>query len=361
VSITDHCDYRCPVCYAESGPRERPDFLPVEEILRRVGGLKRRGGRMILLTGGEPTLHPDLPRIVRGVRGLGHRVQLVTNGLRIAQQPELARELKAAGLFKISLQLDSLNEVTHRRQRGNSFVAEKHLAAQAITGSGLRLGTVTTVTTLNLDEIDTILEFGLRHAPRLVSMVFQAAAPAGRFELGRETLVDKEQILTRVLGSPRLGGASLDDVWPLPHFEPWGLRVHPECGVNLIGAVRGKEFVPVSRFLDSERFQERMHRTPARRGWASRNLTPLRHLVASTRAGTRLGLLRDVAGFLVGRGGRSVVLIGVGGFCVEGFIDARRIAGCANAELTQQGPVSPCLWYSGAAAMQRKDLKGGAP
>jgi pyruvate-formate lyase-activating enzyme len=350
VPITDHCNYHCPVCYADSRPRDNPTFLPVDEVLRRIREIRRLGCRTVSLTGGEPTLHPELLSIVRRARAAGTRLDLISNGLRIAREPGLAAALRGAGLRKVKLQLDSLNAQTHLRQRGNRLVKEKVVAARRCVEAGLRLGTITTVTTLNLGEVGEILAFALSLAPRLTAIVFQAAAPTGRYALGEDTLVDKEQILRQVLRAPCLSGVSLDDVWPLPHFEPWGMRVHPDCGVNIIGTLRRGEFVPIRRHLDMADLQRRMHGEQRRTHWLARNLTPLRHMLACTRSGRRLDLLRSLAGFLSGRGKHGAVVIGVGGFCARGFIDAERIAGCASAELTRERPVSPCLLYSGARA-----------
>jgi hypothetical protein len=358
VTITDHCNYECPVCYADSGPREDPAYLPVDEVLRRLRDVRRQGSKSVLFTGGEPTLHPRLTAIIRGARAAGLRATVATNGLRLAQDPGLARQLKSAGLWKVVLQLDSLNEATHLRQRGNTLVAEKHVAADRVMQAGLRLGTVTTVTTLNLDELGEIVDFGLSRAPRLLTMVFQAAARVGRYELGGHTLVDKEQILGKLLGHPSLPDVSLEDVWPLPHFEPWGLRLHPDCAVNVVGLLRRGEFLPLRHLMDTEDLHRRMHAAKRRRNWWARNVSPLRYLLAAARPGRGVELLRGLGGFLSGRGERGLVVIGIGEFCRRGFLDTARIAGCASAELTESGPLSPCLLYSGAAGAHEMSHKG---
>lgn len=363
VSITDHCNYECPVCYADCGPRSNPDNLPVDEVLRRVRDVRQRGAKTVSLTGGEPTLHPELTTIIRGARAAGLRVDIVTNGLRLAQEQDLARRLESAGLWKVRLQLDSLNAATHLRQRGNTLVAEKLVAADRVMQSGLRLGTVTTVTSVNLDELGEIIDFGMARAPRLCTIVFQAAANTGRYELGEHTLVDKEQILAKVLDHPSLPDVTLEDVWPLPHFEPWGMRLHPDCGVNIIGTLRHGKFHPLRHLLDIEDLHRRMHGAKRQRHWWARNATPLRHLLAATSPGRRFELLRSLGGFLSGRGERGIVLIGVGEFCRRAFVDSARIDGCASAELTETGPLSPCLLYSGAADANTNETsyKGDAP
>ena len=108
ISITDRCNFRCTYCMPEEGmtwlPRE--DLLSFEEI-ERVAHLcvERFGFDGIRLTGGEPTLRAQLPVLVAKLAALGADVAMTTNG---ASMPLLARDLKAAGLRRINISLDSL-------------------------------------------------------------------------------------------------------------------------------------------------------------------------------------------------------------------------------------------------------------
>jgi organic radical activating enzyme len=346
LPITDHCNFRCPVCYAAAEPKSKPSYLPVAEIVHRARLARKSGARTISLTGGEPTLHPELRTIIQAVRALGPRVYLVTNGLRLGTEPSLAAALRRAGLTKVKLQLDSFNPATHERLRGNTFIREKIQAARNVVAAGLRLGTIAMMTKLNLPEIGRLIEFGLSLAPALNTIVFQAAAPTGRFELGRDQLVDKEEMLDQLLACGALPDASLEDAWPLPHVEPWSMQVHPDCGVNILVAIKGGRARLAREFIDLEMLHQRLHALGARTTWSARNLAPLRAILSSTRPGQRAAVLRCLTGFLFGSRHCGMVVIGVGAFCCSGFLDEQRLAGCATAELTARGSVSPCAWYS---------------
>jgi pyruvate-formate lyase-activating enzyme len=350
LPVTQHCNLRCPVCYADAGPQNAPSFLPVDEAVRRMTDAKRRGARMVSLTGGEATLHPELLTLVQRARALRLRVQLVTNGLRFTEEPGLARALKRAGLFRVSLQFDTLNPQTLRLLRGTDDVEAKTRAARNIVAAGLRLGTITTVTRHNLPELGDIISFGLSLAPAITTITLQAAAPVGRFDLGLDATVDKEQILAAVLAAKSLPGVSLDDVWPLPRFAPWGLMLHPDCGVNLIVLTNGNRLHWLRECVDVPALHRRLGASDGNRSWMARNLRPLWHLLGATRAGQRGRLSAHLTGFVTGRGRRSIVIIGVGGFCHRGFLDKARLAGCATDELTATGGVSPCLVYSGVSS-----------
>jgi hypothetical protein len=298
------------------------------------------------LTGGEATLHPDLPTIVIRARQLGLRVFLVTNGLRFAEEPGFARALKQAGLSRVSLQLDTLNPATHKRLRGTEDVEAKLRAARRIIAAGLQLGTIATVTCHNLPDLDAIIAFGRSLGPAMTTITLQAAAPAGRFELDADATVDKEQILAAVLAAKSLPGVSLDDVWPLPRFAPWGMALHPDCGVNLIALTNGKRLTWLREYVDLPALHRRLAASGDGRSWTARNLRPLRHLLAAARRGRRARLLAHLAGFVTGRGRLGMVIIGIGAFCRHDFLDEARLAGCATDELTENGGVSPCLIYS---------------
>ncbi len=108
ISLTDKCNMRCVYCMSEDmvfQPTE--ELMTTAEIRRLVRLFARLGVDKIRLTGGEPTVHPDLLTIVRDIRDAGiTRISMTTNGLRLA---ELAAPLKAAGLERVNVSVDTLD------------------------------------------------------------------------------------------------------------------------------------------------------------------------------------------------------------------------------------------------------------
>ena len=98
VSLTDRCNYRCVYCMPEEGVDlvPRADVLSFEEIERIVRVMMRFGVRRVRLTGGEPTIRPDLERIVTLLRQVPELedLSLSTNGVRFCQDPTLAARLR---------------------------------------------------------------------------------------------------------------------------------------------------------------------------------------------------------------------------------------------------------------------------
>ena len=135
LSVTDRCNFRCPYCM----PREifgrdfeflrREELLSFEEITRLAQMFAQLGVEKIRLTGGEPLLRRDLEALVemlahvKGIRDL----TLTTNGSLLT--PEKAHALKDAGLNRISISLDSLDDAVFRKMNDVNFPVQKVLDA----------------------------------------------------------------------------------------------------------------------------------------------------------------------------------------------------------------------------------------
>ena len=346
LEITDACGWECPICYAGAGPRPAPWFLPVEEAASRARRLARAGGRHISLSGGEPTLHPRLPEIVRAVRAEGLHTLLVTNGQAAAEQAGLLPALRRAGLHKVQLQLDTFRPDVYRRMRGRTDPDEKRRAIDAVLRAGLRLGFVTTVCAWNLDELGTILDLGVSLAPRLNTLWFQCAAPAGRFLVPAEVVVDREAVVRALARDARAARFEPCDFFPSPPFAPWGLAVHPDCEVNLLLARDGDTHAPLTRLLDMDRLCAELAASPGRRRPVASALL-LATLLRSTRRGRCLQVAAGLASLLTGRGRPATVAVLAGSFVGNGLRDVARQARCAAVVLRGDGFVSPCRAYGG--------------
>jgi GTP 3',8-cyclase len=130
ISVTDRCNFRCVYCM----PREVFDsnykFLPheailsFEEIARLSGIFVGLGVKKIRLTGGEPLLRKGLPDLISMLVPLGVDLTLTTNGSTLVKH---AQALKDAGLDRLTVSLDSLDEATFRAMNDADFPVEKVL------------------------------------------------------------------------------------------------------------------------------------------------------------------------------------------------------------------------------------------
>lgn len=115
VSVTDRCTLRCTYCMPlEATFRPAGDLLSFDEIARVVAVAARLGVRTVRLTGGEPLLRAGLPRLVARLVALPgiDEVALTTNGLLLEAQ---AAELRAAGLARVNVSLDAIDDEAFRR------------------------------------------------------------------------------------------------------------------------------------------------------------------------------------------------------------------------------------------------------
>ena len=142
VSVTDRCNFRCRYCMPREVFGPGFEFLPRGEILhfgeiRQLAGVFRRlGVRKLRLTGGEPLLRRELPRLVAMLAELdGMEIALTTNGSLLAEQ---AGALAAAGLGRVTVSLDSLDPEVFARMNDTRVPVERVLEGiEAAAAAGL--------------------------------------------------------------------------------------------------------------------------------------------------------------------------------------------------------------------------------
>jgi cyclic pyranopterin phosphate synthase len=150
ISVTDRCNFRCPYCMPKEvfGPGypflAAARLMTVGEMTRLVRAFVALGVDKVRLTGGEPLLRPDLPDLVRALKDEGgaRELALTTNGWLLEK---FAPELRAAGLDRLNVSVDSLDEATAGRMNGLGFSVARVLrgiAAAAAAGFPIKLNCV---------------------------------------------------------------------------------------------------------------------------------------------------------------------------------------------------------------------------
>ncbi len=124
ISVIDRCNFRCRYCMPEEEYKdhykflEKKNWLTFEEIFRLTKLFVKLGVTKVRLTGGEPLLRDGLPALIRKLTGLSgiEDLALTTNGSLLAQK---ARRLKEAGLRRLTVSLDTLDQNVFRAMSGN--------------------------------------------------------------------------------------------------------------------------------------------------------------------------------------------------------------------------------------------------
>src|SRR4051812_15694823 len=132
ISVTDRCNFRCVYCMPREVFGASYRFLPqaailsFEEIARLARIFVGLGVQKIRLTGGEPLVRRDLHRLVALLAELPAEITLTTNGSLLAKQ---APALKKAGLHRVTVSLDSLDDAIFRRMNDADFPVGRVLEA----------------------------------------------------------------------------------------------------------------------------------------------------------------------------------------------------------------------------------------
>lgn len=160
-SITNRCNLNCPKCFTYNRT-DLPYDKSAAETRAIIAGITERVGalQLINLTGGEPTLHPDLFSIIEACRhpGIG-RITMNTNGLRIAADADLGRRLKEAQV-QVVLSLDTLDPEKSRMIHGRDITDDKRRALDRLE----ELGIPTTILMVCIKGVNDVELAGLARA-----------------------------------------------------------------------------------------------------------------------------------------------------------------------------------------------------
>jgi GTP 3',8-cyclase len=166
ISLTDRCNMRCVYCMPALGMQfaPRPELLNNDELLLVVRAAAAAGFRKLRLTGGEPTLRQDLVELIRAMKavpGIEH-IAMTTNALRLRRQ---AGELKAAGLDRVNISIDSLDPLKFRQMSRGGNLADVWAGIEAAEQVGLRPLKLNAVIVrgMNDDEVVALAELTTRH------------------------------------------------------------------------------------------------------------------------------------------------------------------------------------------------------
>jgi cyclic pyranopterin phosphate synthase len=199
ISVTDRCNFRCVYCMPESGLQWLPktDILSYEEIADVVRQLAPLGLRRLRITGGEPTIRPQIHELIRMLRAVPDitDIALSTNGVRL---PALAGLLREAGLDRVNMSVDSLrsDRIVKIARRDLSF--DPVVSAEAAERAGLdpiKLNMVV-MRGVNDDEIESLARLTIDHPwhVRFIELM-----PVGDMrELTWDHVLPSDELLTRL-------------------------------------------------------------------------------------------------------------------------------------------------------------------
>ncbi len=252
-SVTNACNLGCPICFTYNR-NDRVWHMDLDELRRTVDWVIESSGPVDLVnvTGGEPTLHPQIVRILEECRrpGIG-RLTMNTNGLLLAEDYRLCERLADLGVCVV-LSFNTFDPEASRKIHGRDVVQAKLKAIENLTRAGARMTLLNVlIRGLNEDVPGRILDL-MRHNDHILSLTVQTMTYTGQ---GGGSFPDRRHIpvdeATRMLCEHSGGLLDPADFAPRP-------SAHPLCySVSYLLKCR-ERFVPFARFAPREKLQHLM-------------------------------------------------------------------------------------------------------
>jgi radical SAM protein with 4Fe4S-binding SPASM domain len=232
-NLTKRCNLRCAHCYLSAGERDAGsiDELTTEECYRVVDEMVRVNPASILvLTGGEPLLRRDLPQIARYATTKGMMVVVGTNGTLLTD--EKIRELLDAGVMGVSISVDSLDHSNHDTFRRLPGALKGALSGiEACRRNGLQFQVHTTASSMNYDEIPSIMDFAFKAGARVYNLFFLVCTGRGE-EMSDITPEQYEEVLGYLLDVQAKFPGMLVRSRCAPHFKRIAYEKNPESPIT---------------------------------------------------------------------------------------------------------------------------------
>jgi 12,18-didecarboxysiroheme deacetylase len=175
-NATKACNLNCVHCYARADERVHEKELSHEEGLALLDDLADFGVPVVLFSGGEPLVRPDLVDLARYAVGKGMRAVISTNGTLIDE--ETAARLRDVGLSYVGVSLDGLEEVNDRFRGKKGAFRDALKGIHNCRNAGLKVGLRFTINRMNVDEVPAI--FDLLEAEEIPRVCFYHLVYAGR-------------------------------------------------------------------------------------------------------------------------------------------------------------------------------------
>ena len=198
LSATDRCDLRCFYCLPKGFKdfREPEEWLTFDEIERVIGAFGALGVHRVRITGGEPLVRKDLPRLAARLAALPRidDLSLSTNATRLARHAEALRE---AGVSRINVSLDSLRPERFREITGGKLdkVLAGLMAAKAAGFRPIKINMVV-MKGVNEDEVEDMVDFCIDHGFTLRFIETMPMGDTGRRAVDR--FVDLREVRARL-------------------------------------------------------------------------------------------------------------------------------------------------------------------
>ncbi|MCS4541684.1 MAG: radical SAM protein [Euryarchaeota archaeon] len=273
IDVTNRCNLKCDFCFANAGAVGyiyEPNQEQIWEMLLALRNNKPVPCPSVQMSGGEPLIRSDIVELIKLAKKAGFpHTQIATNGLMLANKPELAKELREADLNTVYLQFDGVTPEPYLKERGLNLLPEKLKVIENCRKVGLGIVLVPTLAKgVNDSQIGDMIRFAAKNADIIRGVNFQPVSFAGRIakeerEQRRITIPD----LMKLVEAQTDGEIAAEDFYPIPSIIPFSefvsayeaipqveFTTHVCCGAATYVFLHDGHFVPITRFVNVEAF-----------------------------------------------------------------------------------------------------------
>jgi len=279
IDVTNRCNLKCPICFANAAAAGYVYEPTLEDIFRMIDNLasnKPVSVKALQLSGGEPTLRDDLPEIIRYAHEKGiHHVEVNTNGVRISKDHEYLKGLIDAHVSSFYLQFDGVTGEPYKITRGLDLWSTKLKALENLRAAGHDsvILVVTLVRGVNDTQLGDIIDFAARNHDIVRCVNVQPVSVTGRIDRGklrdyRITIPD----FMRLVEEQTNGQIKQSDFYPVPSVVPFAKAVgalkdhrypeftmHEHCGMATFVFVEDGKITPITRYANVDAFMTSMN------------------------------------------------------------------------------------------------------
>ncbi len=278
MEITDRCNLRCPICFANAGSKNGTGDLTIEQVRSILEYAQQNNSplrvRGVGNSGGEPTLRDDLPEIIRMEKELGYDyILIMTNGIRLAQDIEYFKKIRDLEAW-LYLQFDGVSAEPYIQTRGLDLWPLKQKVIENARKIGYnKIALIPTVAKgINDHQVGDMIRYAAENSDVIKFIVFQPVSFSGRIDTSKlkEMRITTPDVMR--LAEEQTGGEiKKTDFFSLPMNQTLAriitkggqnqdFCVHPHCGVITIVDYDKGKLVPLPRFINNEKLYYRMRK-----------------------------------------------------------------------------------------------------